>query len=458
MNLLNDFRVEKICNYKNEKYSVRDNGAIYRHSCFDKNKRLLDNRWTFGRAGRGGYLYIAGVPAHRIVATAFHGESPQPDMVVDHRDTNKQNNRPENLRWVTKEENILNNPNTIRKIEYITGRPINEVLKNPKILREANKNKQNTSWMRPVSKEEAKNLQKWQKYWLNDDKKCSNGAMGEWVFSSFDRKKDEVVETILEDIRNTVKPDSWRPKGIKEQTVISDYLQSDKIETSENKYFYDSLNENAKQSWITPTEFLCCPRLDEEQSLEQYINNLKNGKIFSANEYFKTKIDNYIVSTEKKVLIVRLSKTDTNSPLGLLEILCKDGVFLHIDTGTLTPNTSQDWKTPSEFLCCPKFDEEQSLQQYSKNLEIGGIFSRNVYGLAKIINFFHDSEKGLIIIEICADSAVIERYKLIRITYEHQTFFHDTIGSYHTREGGDKYFTLKIGKEWTGGDVFDDFC
>ena len=364
MNLLNDFRVQKICNYKNEKYSVRDNGAIYRHSRSDKSKRLLDNKWTFGRVGRGGYLYIAGVQAHRIVATAFHGESPKSDMVVDHKDTNKQNNRSENLRWVTKEENILNNPNTIHKIEYITGRPINEVLKNPKILREANKNKQNTSWMRPVSKEEAKNLQKWQEYWLNDDKKYSNSAMGEWVFSPHNHKKNEVVEKMLEDIRNAVKPASLRSKKMKEQTVISDSLQSGEMETSEDKYFYDSLNENAKQNWKTPTEFLCCPRLDEEQSLKQYL----------------------------------------------------------------------------------------------KNLKIDEVFSRNIYGFNKLLNFFYDSEKDLIITEIYADSAVIEQYKLMRITYEYQTFFHDTIGSYHTKEGGDKYFTLKIGKEWTGGDVFDDFC
>jgi len=33
--------------------------------------------------------------------TAFHGAPPTNDHFVDHIDTNKQNNRPANLRWVT---------------------------------------------------------------------------------------------------------------------------------------------------------------------------------------------------------------------------------------------------------------------------------------------------------------------------------------------------------------------
>ena len=50
------------------------------------------------------------------MATAFHGEPPTKEHVVDHIDTNKQNNRPENLRWVTRLENILLNPITAKRI------------------------------------------------------------------------------------------------------------------------------------------------------------------------------------------------------------------------------------------------------------------------------------------------------------------------------------------------------
>ena len=43
-------------------------------------------------------MEIASERVHRIVATVFHGDSPTSEHVVDHIDTNKRNNRPENLR------------------------------------------------------------------------------------------------------------------------------------------------------------------------------------------------------------------------------------------------------------------------------------------------------------------------------------------------------------------------
>lgn len=42
-------------------------------------------------------------------------------MVIDHKDTNKCNNRPENPLWVTRLENALNNPITRNKIKYLCG-------------------------------------------------------------------------------------------------------------------------------------------------------------------------------------------------------------------------------------------------------------------------------------------------------------------------------------------------
>ena len=57
-------------------------------------------------------MMIAGVRVHQIVATAFHGPAPAENLVVDHKDNNKCNNRPSNLHWVTRLENALNNPIT----------------------------------------------------------------------------------------------------------------------------------------------------------------------------------------------------------------------------------------------------------------------------------------------------------------------------------------------------------
>jgi len=66
-------------------------------------------------------LHLSDVRIHRIVATAFHGEPPNPQYVIDHIDTNRRNNRAENLRWVTRLENVLLNPVTRNKIEFLCG-------------------------------------------------------------------------------------------------------------------------------------------------------------------------------------------------------------------------------------------------------------------------------------------------------------------------------------------------
>ena len=101
-----DYTEERECDYKGEHYSVRDNGAIMRH--YKGRKRPSDNIWTFGRKDDStGYMIFSGERVHRIVATAFHGEAPSEQHVVDHIDTNRCNNRPENLRWLTKLENII---------------------------------------------------------------------------------------------------------------------------------------------------------------------------------------------------------------------------------------------------------------------------------------------------------------------------------------------------------------
>ena len=117
---INSFSEEKDCIFEGEKYSVRDNGAILRHPKENSRKRANDNIWTFGKENnQNPYLLFAGVRVHRIVATAFLGEPPNSTYVVDHKDTNCRNNRPENLQWLTRLENALKNTITRKKIEFL---------------------------------------------------------------------------------------------------------------------------------------------------------------------------------------------------------------------------------------------------------------------------------------------------------------------------------------------------
>lgn len=189
--ILNDYREIKECSYKGEQYSVRDNGAVLRHAREGKRTRKDDDTWTFGKPNENtGYMEIGSERVHRIVAFAFLGEPPTPQHIVDHIDTNRRNNRPQNLRWLTKLENALNNPITRKKIEYLCG-SIEAFVNDPSIIQEFVNDNPNYEWMRTVTPEEAKasyeRLCAWAK--KKDSEKSSGGIIGEWIFTPY--KKDD---------------------------------------------------------------------------------------------------------------------------------------------------------------------------------------------------------------------------------------------------------------------------
>src|SRR5258705_3244421 len=114
--LLDQYEKQVEVEYKGEKYLVRDNGAVCRTSRPEHRKRTLDDVWTFGRPNDStGYMHFGPDHVHRIVAFAFH-EQPSKQHVVDHIDTNRRYNRADNLRWVTRLENLLSNPITLKRI------------------------------------------------------------------------------------------------------------------------------------------------------------------------------------------------------------------------------------------------------------------------------------------------------------------------------------------------------
>ena len=216
--MLNEYEKQLECKYKGEIYSVRDNGAVLRHHPEGNKPRKLDDTWTFGKYDiKTGYARIGGEPVHRIVATAFLGKPPSSQHVVDHIDTNRRNNRPENLRWVTKLENALLNPITAKKIEYICG-SIEEFLKDPSKLRKGATGP-NFDWMRAVSKEEASISLARLTSWAKSDKPSSGGSLGEWVYKrgnrsiepdksivSVSEKKDPELKSVTVKISEREKP------------------------------------------------------------------------------------------------------------------------------------------------------------------------------------------------------------------------------------------------------------
>ena len=246
MNDLSDtYSKEVLCIYEGESYSVRDNGAILRHSRKGFHKRRKDDIWTFGTINKeNGYLLLSGVRVHRIVATAFLGEAPTKEHIVDHINTNKQDNRPENLRWVTKLENIILNPITCKKIMWMTGKPIDYVLQHIEILHDINLSP-DIQWMRTVTAQESKNCYENLLHWAQEDSVPpteKRGVIGEWI-----------------------------------------YQRRFFAECNKDNHLIYTLTENAvhdKNRMKLPSKYPCCPSGEHEHSLEEYLENLKPGALF----------------------------------------------------------------------------------------------------------------------------------------------------------------------------------
>ncbi|MFO7851903.1 MAG: HNH endonuclease signature motif containing protein [Alkalibacterium sp.] len=324
---MTDFKRELECVYKDEHYSVRDNGAVLRHARKGKRLRKYDNQWTFGKPNNNGYMLIVSEVVHRIVAYAFLGEPPTPQHIVDHIDTNRQNNRPENLRWLTKLENILNNPITVKRIVHHCG-SIEAFLKDPSILHNHINVDPNFEWMRTVTPEEARTswqrLSEWTKK-ENDSTSSKGGSLGEWIFK-------------------------------------------------------DNLNYSSSQE--TPG----------------------------------------LVTSE-------------------------------------TPNAIQkEWRTPSEFPCCPQESTDNPIESYAANLKIGEIFSRNKYSYSIILDYATSGDGNTLWV-MCknSDDNAIKPWSLAQVTYENKLFVHTNLGSFFENNGAEKQFILAQGLEWTGGDSIDDY-
>ena len=230
---IEDYSKQTECVYKNELYSIRNNGAVFRHSRPNKPLRKHDNRWTFGTPNNNGYLLIGSEVVHRIVGYAFLGNPPTQQHIIDHIDTNRQNNRPENLRWLTKLENILNNPITVKRIIYRCG-SIEAFLRDPSILKNHVSEDPNFVWMRSVTPEEAKISWERLSNWANNDNSSSaskGGTLGEWIFSDKIIKKTE-KERIIEEQTNYTRINEMAEKvmqNIEKDTGLSREEFSSKI-------------------------------------------------------------------------------------------------------------------------------------------------------------------------------------------------------------------------------------
>jgi len=185
------------------------------------------------------------------VATAFIGEPPSKSHVVDHIDTNRRNNRPENLRWVTRLENILLNPITAKRVTLAYG-SIEEFLRDPANPRHSTLSP-NLTWMRKVTPEEAEISRNRLLAWAASEKGSSGGSLGDWVFRPI--------------------PQSEEYKASKEPVLVN------------------SKTTGAVQlNWKVPSEFPYCPDVKGENPILEYMRQLTTGTTFARNQYSESEV------------------------------------------------------------------------------------------------------------------------------------------------------------------------
>ena len=398
--MINDYKEVRECIYKDEHYSVRDNGAVMRHLREGKKARKDDGVWTFGiKNTQNGYMHFGNANGHRvhiIVATAFYGARDSKIYVVDHIDTNRCNNRVENLRWFTRLENALNNEITKNKIIYICG-SIEAFVENPNILRERlNQVKEpSLEWMRTVTPNEAKaaydNVRKYWAEQAKNPKPLAGSKLNEGIYTTVNQKQAKAINNA--------------------DMIVADGSQSDFIISNEE--------------WEQMTRSLIKP--DATPTIVQ--NEIENNTT-----------ENVVKMTEEVVCNLVKAKS---------------------------PETAwqKNWKTPTDFLCCPTSIGDNPIAEYFDRLVVGDDYNSTSFNgesepssVQQLVEKAHIVADNTIIIISYNKKFAIKPYALSKISFRDGKFIHESLGTFFEVDGAKKYFTLEQGLEWTGGDTFDDYC
>ena len=283
---INDFSEERTCVYKNETYSVRDNGSVLRHSSNAIRKRKIDDTWTFGTLDDKGFMRIGGEKINRIVATAFYGNPPNEQYVVFHKNYNSQDNHAKNLSWVTKFEFKILQPSIQSQLRILLGMKIEAILSDISVLNAIDA--PNLNWMKTVTQEEADSCL--QKY--IDLKFSTPQEIDELNWHTIDNKAE--LKIINPDYRESLTPNA---------VVIGNMI---------------------------PSYFPCCPKEKIDNPLQEYFERLKPGNVYYMNSKYKVLVQQTALY-EDKIIIKCESGDGLNAikPWSVSTISYESGLYVH---------------------------------------------------------------------------------------------------------------------------------
>ena len=265
-------------------------------------------------------------------------------------------------------------------------------------------------------------------------------------------------------------------------TIDAIPVQENETEQSHKSDFVKAKSPDIawQKNWVQPAQFPCCPTSIGNSPLQDYYNQLVIGEYCSI-----TMISEFDVFTER---IYKISFTKDNDTLILLsenyeylrlsKIYFSDGKFIHehiqkyessqenqasdhflselgitaeeyrlkelFSESNLvkakSPETAWqiNWKTPTDFLCCPETIGANPIEEYFNRIVIGEAYnSTNFYGsneVQKVIDKAHTMENTIIVLSCNPNS--IKPYALSKIHYFEGKFIHESLGTFFEEDGG----------------------
>jgi hypothetical protein len=121
------------------------------------------------------------------------------------------------------------------------------------------------------------------------------------------------------------------------------------------------------------------------------------------------------------------------------------------------------FETVYYFPCCPKKIQEQSLEAYYQNLNMGSVFAYNDDSPKLIIVAFVKIKINSAILVMCERESVncereaFKPWSITEISIRDNLIVHSKLGSYFEKDCADKSFYVKQRLEWAVGETFDNF-